>query len=101
MVIGKFNIEGVSIAEDEADAPLIVDANAMLSGPVVLQCLKMISWRGAQKFQFRRRIDQGQFRPRPPDDISRNALGENPGEEGRGAVVGECLDHENDYICAT
>jgi hypothetical protein len=47
MIIDDLHVPRVSLIPSEADAPLIVDANAMLAGPVPLKGFKMIPrWPG-------------------------------------------------------
>lgn len=43
MIINDLNLECVPVAPNETDAILIVDANTVLSLPIPLQSLKMIS----------------------------------------------------------
>jgi hypothetical protein len=47
MVINDFDTFGMPISPNKTDAPLVVDANAMLSGATAFQGLKAISRRGA------------------------------------------------------
>ena len=48
MVVRNFNIRRISVAPAEADAPLVIDANAPLSGPIFLQEFQPIAWRNPQ-----------------------------------------------------
>lgn len=48
MVVGDADFVGIAVFPDEADAPLIVDTNAVLSPPVAAEGFKMIAWWGAQ-----------------------------------------------------
>jgi hypothetical protein len=40
VVVHDLDLEGVAVSPDKADAPLVVDANAVLPRPVVLQRLQ-------------------------------------------------------------
>jgi len=48
MIVNDLNVSGFIINPFKANAPLTVDANAVLSGPVALQFFKMVAG-GSQK----------------------------------------------------
>jgi|HubBroStandDraft_6_1064221.scaffolds.fasta_scaffold176413_2 hypothetical protein len=48
MIVGNFDFEGVAAPPNEADSPLIVDANAVLSLPIAAQGFEPIARRGCQ-----------------------------------------------------
>lgn len=52
MVIHDLYVICVLATPDEADPPSIVNPDAMLSGPILLERFKRISRRNAQLFQF-------------------------------------------------
>jgi len=51
MVIDNLDIGGAAIRPDKAHTPLIVDANAVLTGAIPFQGFQSIAWRGTQKLQ--------------------------------------------------
>jgi len=51
MVIDNLDIGGVAVCPDKAHTPLIIDANAVLSGAIPFQGFQPIAWRGTQKLQ--------------------------------------------------
>jgi hypothetical protein len=53
VVINNFNIAGIAACPDKANAPLVIDANAVLAFSVTLQSLKPVVWRYAQIIQPR------------------------------------------------
>ena len=57
MVIDDLSIEYVAILPSEADAPLLVDADAVLARAVALECLELIRWRDHQIAQIRSAIE--------------------------------------------
>jgi hypothetical protein len=61
MIVYDFNIVSVPLAPTEADTPLVIDPNAVLSLPVSSQFLKAISWRDKKIIQLLCRIQQEQF----------------------------------------
>jgi len=74
MIIYDFNIVSVSLAPTEADTPLVIDPNAVLSLPVSSQFLKAISWRDKKVIQLLRCIQQEQFPLRGAPQIRREFL---------------------------
>jgi len=44
-IVHNFNFMSIAFMPSEADAPLIVDTNTVLSLPVALQCFKPIAGR--------------------------------------------------------
>jgi hypothetical protein len=48
VVIRNFHIVGIAIAPDKANAPLVVDADAVLSFPIAFQYFQMIARRRLQ-----------------------------------------------------
>jgi hypothetical protein len=56
MVVYDLDIVGVSLTPAEADTPLVVDPNAILSFPVSSQFLKAISWWNTKVIQSLSRV---------------------------------------------
>ena len=54
MVVAEFNIMGIAISPNEADAPLIVDADAVLSRAIAFQGFQAVAGRQGQVAQFAR-----------------------------------------------
>jgi hypothetical protein len=63
MIINDFDISGFVIDPFKANAPLIVDSDAVLSGSVPLQFFKMIARRSQQILQIHGIIQVDQFTP--------------------------------------
>jgi len=61
MIVYDFNSVCVSLVPIEADMPLVIDPNAVLSHTVSSQSLKATSWRDKKIIQLLRRIQQEQF----------------------------------------
>jgi hypothetical protein len=51
VIVDDFHLMGVVIAPEEADPPTLVDADAVLAGPVALERLQMISGRAPKILQ--------------------------------------------------
>lgn len=73
MVVGDFNFEGVAFVPNEADAPLLIDADAVLSCPVSTKCLKVIARWNAEVIQCRCEVKHGEFVEGSTQQIGREA----------------------------
>jgi len=61
MIIDDLDIMGISALPNEADTPLIVDPNTMLSRSITFQFLKAVGRRNTQRFQLTGRSKHFQF----------------------------------------
>jgi hypothetical protein len=61
MVVRDLNVKGIGIDPAEADAPLVVDSNTVLSQPVPQQGLQAIARNRSQIRQGRRSMDMVEF----------------------------------------
>jgi hypothetical protein len=57
VVVGDLYIEGVAPLPSEADSPLVVDPNAVLSCPVSLQALQPVAWGHSEVLYAFRRVE--------------------------------------------
>ncbi len=58
----------IPVTPGEADAPLVVDPDAVLTAPLTLQCLETIAGRGAQVLQRPRAVQVEERAPGLPFD---------------------------------
>ena len=56
MVIDNFNVVRIAITPDEAQPPLVIDADAVLALPIALQCFQPVAGQGGEIFQARCRV---------------------------------------------
>jgi hypothetical protein len=77
----------------ETNPPLIIDPDAVLTGPVALQRLKPIAWWDAQEFQGGRSMNLQQLPVRHPLYIGRKAPTMLALKELLRLSVREALDH--------
>jgi hypothetical protein len=70
VVVNDFDIVGASIAPRKANAPLRVDPDAHLPGPITGQPLEPVAGRKPQIVQSARRIDLAQLSQRPILDVA-------------------------------
>jgi len=61
MIVSNLHVVRITFAPFEADAPLVIDADAMLSGPIAAQFLQPIGRRSAQIIQGDSIVDHAQF----------------------------------------
>gem|GEM_PF-4847077 len=58
MVIYNLDLFGVGAGPKEADAPLVVYSDRVLSPPISFECLQAIAWRQLEESQLNCGIDQ-------------------------------------------
>jgi len=68
MVIHNFNIMPISIMPGEADAPLVIDSNAVGPPAIAFQPFQLISRGHAKILQPQRPMQVQKFPPRSPFD---------------------------------
>jgi hypothetical protein len=66
VVVNYFNIPGIAVTPFKADAPSVVNANAVLPDPVANQCLQMVGGRDAQVLQSSGNFKLVKFAERSP-----------------------------------
>jgi hypothetical protein len=71
MIIGDFNKKGVSVAPDKADAPLVINSNAVLPGAVAFQSFKAVSGWNAQVLKTDGVVREFQFPHGRPLNLNR------------------------------
>ena len=74
VVVDDLDVEGIGGAPDEADAPLIVDADRVLAFPISFQRVKAIARRNFQIGQSSGQVHVFKFSDRPSGDVRRKAL---------------------------
>lgn len=94
MVIDNLNIESVAILPFEANAPLLVDADAVLARAVASECLELIRWGDHQIAQIRSAIEVLQLLARALLNLIIQALHKCPSEHRLRVFVLEGPDHD-------
>src|SRR5712672_4055580 len=74
VIIDTFHVERVSILPLEAQTPLLVDPNAVLSLAITLHCFEKIRWRNQEVAQIRRTVQILQLLACPLLNLSVDAL---------------------------
>ena len=93
MVVDEFDIPRRAVVPDEADAPSVVDANAVPTPAIAPQSLQSVAGRCAQVVEPAGRIKRQKLHPRALLDRSRQAANRMAGEDGGSVLVGEAPDH--------
>ena len=93
MVIDDLHILDLVIAPYEADPPLVIDADAVLSGPRAAQGFEAVAWRDAEITQMLRRIERLELRSSAALNLVRQTSDRIAGKQCRRALVGEAFDH--------
>ena len=93
MIIDNVDLPSVSITPNETNAPLVVDANAMLPGAVASKNFEPVAGRDPQVIKAASRVDCHQLGPSPLLDLSGQAADGITSEDSRGAFTGKALDH--------
>ena len=70
MVVDDFHIVGIASLPSKADAPLVIDANAVLTLAVALECLELVTGRGLQVREDSRAVQVQQLPASRPFDGS-------------------------------
>ena len=94
MIIDDLNIVGMAGAPNKAEAPLRVDANAVLTCARAFQSFQPISGRNAQAVKNRRGIQHQQLAKCRPLHIRAELSRPFPTEQRFGIPAVERLDHD-------
>lgn len=95
MVVDDLDLPRLAIAPSEADTPLFVDANTVLSSAIAPQRLEPVAGRRPQIVKPACGLKYQEFRLRPLLDPHGQAANIMACKDGRSALVGEALDHES------
>jgi hypothetical protein len=93
MEIGNFDLLGVGAGPAEANAPLVIDSNGMLSAATSLQSLQMITRRQLEECQLDGSIDELQLDKAALPNVARQPAGTPCDPKFLSVTVGKTLDH--------
>jgi hypothetical protein len=93
MIIHNLNLVGMSIAPAKANAPLIVDADAVASLSSAFQGFQAVARRHGHLPQFRGGVQGQELAPGNALDIRRKPAGQFGPEKASGFGAGETLNH--------
>ena len=95
MVVHDFNFPYGTVAPLEAEPPLIVNADAMLTAPISVQSFAAIAWGDPWIINFLCRVDSKKFGSRTALYLVGNAPNRVASEERDRTFVGEALDQDD------
>jgi len=98
VIIRHFDIVSITGNEPEANAPLVVDGDRMLSFSVSPELVESISRRNPKVIQARCQVDVLELSPRSPQYLWRQLLGPTGLEQFLRVPVCEALDHASSVI---
>lgn len=101
MIVDNFNFMRMILMPEEADAPLVIDPNAVLPVAVALERLEMIAGRDKQVRQPGTGIEHSQLSASNAQYIRGEALGGLAQEHTGGAFAAKALDHTVMYGVTT
>ena len=93
MIVDDLDIVRVGSDPAEADAPLIVDSDAVLASPVPGEFLKAVCGRNAQVAEAGRGIECDEFAKGNSLKVSRHSANPLPFEKALGVGVAKAADH--------
>jgi hypothetical protein len=93
MIVGDLYLSGIGASPDEADAPLVVDAYAVLASPIAVKRFEPVTGRNAQEGEFHGGVDKLKFDKRALLNVGRQTARSSALPEALGFVVGEADDH--------
>lgn len=94
MVVGEFDVVGVAVTPNEADAPLFIHANRILAGPVTPEGFQVVARRDARILKNHQGVQQRELAHRPLEDIRRHAFERFTVAYRSGSSITEALYHE-------
>jgi hypothetical protein len=93
VVVDDFDAIRVTLLPFEADSPLIIDPNAILSLAITVQPLQLVSWRAAQVIKRFRCIQQQKFSQGRTVYVAEDLPGESSIEDLLAFPATKALDH--------
>ena len=97
MIVRDFDIERIAIGEPEADAPLIIDPNAVLSSTIAFELLQPVAGWRPKIFTGLGRIDDHERPEHGAVQVAGESAHRFAAEQPLGIPVAEALDHAGIY----
>src|SRR3974390_2567104 len=94
VVIHDFNFPCSSVVPPEAEPPLIVNADTILTASVAVQSFETIAWRNPKIINFLCRVDGKKFGSRTALDLIRNVSSRVASKKCGRTFVGEAPYHD-------
>jgi hypothetical protein len=94
VVVNDLNLVGIAILPPEADAPLLVYANAVLAGSIAPELLQSIPRRHPEIVELLGRVYRHKFAQHRALETRRIASDGHASEQTLGIAIGETVDHD-------
>lgn len=99
MIIDDLNVKCMTLTPTEADSPLLVDPNAVLTLPITFQSLKLIRAWNQKVLQVSSRVQLLQLHQRPLLNVAGKSLGVLATPDPLGLPATKGLDHVAILTC--
>ena len=86
-------VDDLDVLPAEADAPLIVDANAVLAGPIAFEFLQAVAGRDAQILELLGGVHEAELAQHEALELRWEAADRLSLEQALGVPIGETVDH--------
>src|SRR5262245_26011345 len=93
MVVDDLDFVGMALTPDEADPPLVVDADRMLAAPIALQRLQPVAGRNAKIIETDRVVEKTQLAQSNGLNVARKAAAAKARPDRGRFLVAEARDH--------
>jgi hypothetical protein len=97
MVVSDCYIEGIAVDKPKTHAPLVVDANAPLPGPVSVQCFQTVGGGKSQLFHLYRVFKLIQPKYRAAQDVRGQSAGFSGAKQAYGFFVSKAVNHVSNH----
>jgi hypothetical protein len=93
VIVHDLNVVGVAVPPAEANAPLIVDANAMVASAIAFELFEPIVRWHAEILELLGGVDEAQLAEHDPVKLGREPAHGFALEQTFGVAIAEALDH--------
>jgi len=93
VIINDLNVVRIAVLPPEADAPLIVDANTVLTGAIAFELFEAVPGRNAEVIELFGGVHDAELPQHEPLELGREATDWLALEQALGVPVGEAVDH--------
>ena len=100
MIVGDLHVIGITVVPSETDAPLVVDPDGVLTGPVSIQRVQSVARRDVRVLQRTRRVKCQQLPMRSYVNVRWEAAHASSFEDRLRVLVREGLNHAS-YLSVT
>jgi hypothetical protein len=94
VVVGYLDIIGIGAAPREANPPLVIDPDRVLTGPLTAQLLQAVSWKGPQISERLRTVQHDELAQSWAKKVGGQASAGTAFEELLCLAITEAPDHE-------